>query len=101
LKASKMVDLYQSEGWRLLWDGMSRVFRLVALQPVSKENYKMNISPSSSLVTTPVLIGKSILLLPPVVAVEDNWIDDDFAFPLVRALQPAGVAAQADVCTGK
>ena len=57
-------------------------------------------SPSSSLIVNPLLVGSPILLRPSVV-VEDNGVDDDFACPLVRALQPTGLAAQADVCTGR
>lgn len=41
-----------------------------------------------------------MLLLLPSVAVRDD-VDDDFAWPLVRAVQPLGFAALADTWTGK
>jgi hypothetical protein len=75
---------------------MSGMSRLDALQIVSKLYQAAETSPFSSLVP----VGNPRLLLPRVV-VEDKSDDDDFACPLARILQPTGLAAQVDVCTGR
>jgi hypothetical protein len=79
---------------------MSPVPRLDALRGVSTFYQGTKTSPSSSLVTTPVSVDNPRLLLLRVF-VEDKGDDDDFACPLVHVLQPTGLAAQVDVCTGK
>ena len=56
-------------------------------------------SQSSSLLVNPALVDPIQMQLVDVVD-DDNSADDDFACPLARVLQPVGLAAQTDACTG-